>query len=138
MPLDTLLPRSLAATDEAPADAEWRSVVADGRYLPDGEFIVVNRSQDGIAGDMTVTPLQLDDGRILLVKRGFVPVGASRGGPGTERRRGGDRPAASQPGATRRASSATPPTGVITEAQQFDIPASPRRCPARSCRCTSS
>ena len=77
VPLDTLVPLSLAATDQAPADAEWRSIVADGHYLPDAEFIVVNRSQDGLAGDMTVTPLQMDDGRILLVERGFVPVGGA-------------------------------------------------------------
>src|SRR6478735_4227808 len=77
VPLDTLVPLSLAATDEAPADAEWRSIAADGHYLPDDEFIVINRSQDGLAGDMTVTPLQMDDGRILLVERGFVPAGGS-------------------------------------------------------------
>ena len=122
VPLDTLLPLSLAATDEAPADAEWRSIVADGHYLPDAEFIVVNRSQDGLAGDMTVTPLQMDDGRILLVERGFVPVGASaEAAPAPTgdvevigRLRRSQRHAPGQ--------LSDPSTGVITEAQQFDVP----------------
>jgi cytochrome oxidase assembly protein ShyY1 len=69
-PLDDVL---TAGTD--PAAVEWRPVVATGTYLPDEQFAVVNRSQDGQAGDMTVTPLRLDDGRILLVERGFVPLG---------------------------------------------------------------
>ena len=45
-----------------------------GPYLPDEQLIVVNRSQNGLAGEIVVTPLQLDDGRILLVSRGFVPL----------------------------------------------------------------
>jgi surfeit locus 1 family protein len=57
-----------------PDAVEWRSVQARGTYLPDEQFVVVNRSQGGRAGDLVVTPLELDDGRILLVERGFVPL----------------------------------------------------------------
>jgi cytochrome oxidase assembly protein ShyY1 len=67
-PLDDLL---TPTTD--PDDVEWRPVSASGTYLPDGQFVVVNRSQNGRAGRNVVVPLQLDDGRILLVNRGFVP-----------------------------------------------------------------
>ena len=59
--------------DDELAAVEWRPVVASGRYLPDEELRVVNRSQDGRAGDNIVTPLLLDDGRVLIVARGFVP-----------------------------------------------------------------
>ena len=122
VPLDTLVPLSLAATDEAPADAEWRSIVADGHYLPDAEFIVVNRSQDGLAGDMTVTPLQMDDGRILLVERGFVPLGASdEAAPAPT----GDVEVIGRLRRSQRHSPgelSDPSSGVITEAQQFDVP----------------
>ena len=51
------------------------AVTADGTYLPDEELVVVNRSQQGMAGEVVVTPLALDDGRVLLVARGFVPLG---------------------------------------------------------------
>ena len=67
-PLDDVL---TAGAD--PDSVEWRSVTARGTYLPDEQFLVVNRSQDGIGGTMVVTPMQLADGRVLLVERGFMP-----------------------------------------------------------------
>jgi cytochrome oxidase assembly protein ShyY1 len=67
-PLDDVLQ---PGTD--PDSVEWRSVTTSGTYLPDEQFLVVNRSQDGVGGTMVVTPLQLADGRLLLVERGFEP-----------------------------------------------------------------
>ena len=61
--------------DDPAAAVEWRSVDAAGSYLIDEELIVVNRSQGGRAGDNVVTPMVLADGSILLVNRGFVPLG---------------------------------------------------------------
>ncbi len=69
VPLDGLL---TAGVDED--DVEWRPVEASGTYLPDETILVVNRSQNGRAGQNVVVPLRLDDGRILLVNRGFVPL----------------------------------------------------------------
>jgi cytochrome oxidase assembly protein ShyY1 len=68
VPLDELL-----TTDTDPDDIAWRPVTAAGTYLPAAELLVVNRSQNGRAGVNAVVPLELDDGRILLVNRGFVP-----------------------------------------------------------------
>ena len=67
-PIDELL-----TPDTDPDDVAWRPVTATGTYLPDDGFLVVNRAQNGRAGVNTVVPLRLDDGRILLVNRGFVP-----------------------------------------------------------------
>jgi cytochrome oxidase assembly protein ShyY1 len=64
----------VATSTTEPDAVEWRSVEASGTYVPDEQFVVVNRSQGGRAGDLVVTPLELDDGRILLVERGFVPL----------------------------------------------------------------
>lgn len=69
VPLDELL-----TPDVEPDELEWRPVTASGTYLPDEAFTVVNRSQNGLAGRNIVVPLELDDGRILLVNRGFVPL----------------------------------------------------------------
>ena len=45
------------------------------RHVPAAQSIqIVNRSQGGYAGENTVTPLLLDDGRVLLVNRGFTPL----------------------------------------------------------------
>ena len=70
-------------------------------------FIVVNRSQGGIAGSLVVTPLELDDGRILLVDRGLRaarrrPAGRRPAGPSPSRVGCGRRRSAAP------ASSATP------------------------------
>ena len=56
-----------------PATVEWRRVRVAGTYLADHEFLVVNRSQNGETGRNVVDALQLDDGSLLLVNRGFVP-----------------------------------------------------------------
>jgi cytochrome oxidase assembly protein ShyY1 len=67
-PLDDVL---TDGTD--PSSVEWRRVTVDGTYLPDHQFLVVNRSQNGDTGRNVVDALQLDDGSLLLVNRGFVP-----------------------------------------------------------------
>ena len=59
------------ATD--PADVQWRTVTATGTYLPDEQVVIVNRAQGGVTGVNVVAPLELDDGRLVLINRGFVP-----------------------------------------------------------------
>lgn len=54
---------------------EWRPVTARGIYRPAHEVQIVNRSQNGRAGRNVVTPLELPTGEMLLVTRGFVPLG---------------------------------------------------------------
>ena len=68
-----LLDEALASVDDLD-DIEWQPVTASGAYIPDGQILIVNRSQNGRAGDNVVAPMQLDDGRVLLVNRGFVPL----------------------------------------------------------------
>ena len=55
-----------------PSSVEWRAVRASGSYLPTEQILVLNRSQDGRAGVNVVTPLRLEDGRIVAVTRGFI------------------------------------------------------------------
>jgi len=107
------------ATGADPDDLRWVPVTAAGRYLPDEQLVVVNRSQHGLAGEIVVTPLQLADGGIVLVSRGFVPL---------------DQPSAAapagdvvvtgrlQPSQQRRTGGLSDPaTGDLTEAQRVDI-----------------
>ena len=109
---------------DVPADGdvdalEWRPVVATGEYLPDEALVVVNRSQGGRAGDIVVTPLLLDDGRILLVERGFVPFGTVAEPPpaGPVEVVGRLRPSEQR----RRGQVSDSATGELTEAQRLDI-----------------
>lgn len=53
---------------------EWYPVRVTGEYLADREITIVNRSQDGAAGRNSVVPLQTDNGEIVLINRGFVPL----------------------------------------------------------------
>lgn len=69
VPIDELLD-----SDTNPEDVEWRPVTASGTYLPEETITIVNRSQNGRAGMNVVVPMQLDDGSVLLVNRGFVPL----------------------------------------------------------------
>lgn len=59
--------------DTDPADVQWRTVTATGTYLADEQVVIVNRSQGGVTGVNVVAPLELDDGRLVLINRGFVP-----------------------------------------------------------------
>jgi len=54
----------------------WRRVVATGTWRGATQLLIDNRIVDGRAGFAVVTPLALDDGRAVLVDRGFAPAGA--------------------------------------------------------------
>jgi surfeit locus 1 family protein len=65
-----------------PADetalATWLRVYADGRYLPERQFLHDNRGNQGRAGVEVLTPLLLPDGSAVLVNRGWLPYGRTR------------------------------------------------------------
>jgi cytochrome oxidase assembly protein ShyY1 len=113
-PLDDVL-----ASGTDPQDVQWIPVVASGEYLPDEAVRVVNRSQNGRAGDNIVVPMRLSDGRLLVVNRGFVPLGLEvPPAPGGEVTITG-RLRTSQP---RRFGQLSDPEGVLTETQRIDLP----------------
>jgi surfeit locus 1 family protein len=81
--------RALAADFAAGGPAiEWRRLPPDapryqrvalrGRYDPDHQFLLDNRSHASVAGVEVLTPLVLDDGSAVLVNRGWLPYGATR------------------------------------------------------------
>ncbi|MEY2581526.1 MAG: hypothetical protein QOE09_1375 [Ilumatobacteraceae bacterium] len=115
-----------------PSTVEWRRVRVSGTYLPDHQFLVVNRSQNGDTGRNVVDALELADGSLLLVNRGFVanadsPPGAPQGNVEVVGRlRVSERRAKGQP--------ADQSVGLLTEvrridtdvlAKQFDAPVLP-------------
>jgi len=56
----------------------YARVAAHGRWLPSRQFLWDNRAHGGRAGVEVITPLQLDDGRLLLVNRGWLPLSTRR------------------------------------------------------------
>ncbi len=66
-------PTALSAVP-AGDDLDYRAVVVAGEFI-DGDIVRVgNRSQGGAAGEHVIGVVELDDGSLLVVNRGFVPV----------------------------------------------------------------
>ena len=95
------LAEQLAAAAVAPAqplprnEADWtpwrfRVVELTGRFDERHQILIDNRVHAGRTGYHVVTPLLLDDGRMVLVNRGFAAAGATRA----------DRPVATPPPGT--------------------------------------
>jgi len=71
------------ALDALRTDTDWstlryRPVLARGVYIADRQILVDNKVVGGRAGYDVVTPLALDDGRLVLVVRGWVAMPSSR------------------------------------------------------------
>ena len=56
---------------------EFRSVTATGVFRPDEEVLQRNRDHQGQQGFHLLTPLELQDGEVVLVRRGWVPASMS-------------------------------------------------------------
>jgi surfeit locus 1 family protein len=81
--MDAALRLAPVALAGLPGPADWttlryRQVVAGGAYRAQAQILIDNRVHDGRAGYHVVTPLELPDGRAVLVNRGWVAQGASR------------------------------------------------------------
>ncbi|WP_460773991.1 SURF1 family cytochrome oxidase biogenesis protein [Microbacterium sp. GXF7504] len=62
---------------------EWHPVELHGEYLLDEQLVVRNRPHGGTSAFEVLTPFRLDDGRILVVNRGWVEAAESGDGPVT-------------------------------------------------------
>lgn len=71
VPLEAIIApgATLAAADE------WRPVALEGEYLADEQILVRNRPHGGTAAFEVLVPFRLNDGRVLLIDRGWVPPG---------------------------------------------------------------
>ncbi|CAN7415150.1 SURF1 family protein [Mesorhizobium sp. LjNodule214] len=68
-------PRPLAEVESqfaSSGDIDYTPVTVSGTFLHQGERHFYS-TWDGAAGFDVITPLQLDDGRFVLINRGFVP-----------------------------------------------------------------
>ena len=73
-----LSPIGLVAASEG-GDLQYRRVFARGHYDMEHQLLLDNRTFNGHAGYHVLTPLKLADlGKVVLVNRGWVPVGSSR------------------------------------------------------------
>jgi cytochrome oxidase assembly protein ShyY1 len=77
VPLGEVIPLgdALAAADQ------WRPVELVGEYLADDELLVRNRPHGGTAAFEVLVPFRLEDGRVLLIDRGWVAPGEDQPEP---------------------------------------------------------
>lgn len=81
VPLASLVPSGSDLGSPVPAEAEGRRVEVSGTYDDDATVMLRLRSVSGQSGLHVLTPLLLDDGRAVLVDRGFLPTGSGTGLP---------------------------------------------------------
>lgn len=62
-----------AAGEDLPS-LEYRRATIGGSYEPAGEVLVRGQAREGQPGFHVVTPFRLEDGRVVLVNRGWVPL----------------------------------------------------------------
>jgi cytochrome oxidase assembly protein ShyY1 len=71
----------LATLDAFQIDQKWTPVTVTGTYLRDEELLVRNRPYNGGPGFEVLTPLQLENGDIFIVDRGWLPTGLNQDSP---------------------------------------------------------
>ncbi len=64
----------IAAGDDIDS-LEFRRVQLTGEYQPEHEVLIRSQVHQGVAGFHVITPLLTEDGRAVLVNRGWVPLG---------------------------------------------------------------
>lgn len=71
-PVEELLAPGVESEDPAVDEVVHRSATAEGTYLDEATVVVENRTFNGASGGWVLTPLDLGDGRFVVVNRGFV------------------------------------------------------------------
>ncbi|MHA1107590.1 MAG: SURF1 family protein [Alphaproteobacteria bacterium] len=66
-----------------PREIRFRRIIAQGVFLHEKEFVIGPRTRKGEAGWHVVTPLQFQNGMMVLVNRGWIPY--RRKDPATRR-----------------------------------------------------
>ncbi len=62
-----------ARVESAEDDWAYRRATVRGRYAPEHEVLLRSRARDGQPGYHVLTPLLFEEGRALLIDRGWVP-----------------------------------------------------------------
>ena len=75
--LITEIVESVAGKKVVPTDSQWRSVGMSGIWLQDNQVLVRKKSLESDLGLWVVTPLQLTDGTIVMVNRGWTAAANS-------------------------------------------------------------
>lgn len=67
----------LARTEAQALEQHYRHVAVEGRWLPGHTLLLDNRPMAGRVGFIVLSPLQLADGSVVVVQRGWLPRDAA-------------------------------------------------------------
>ncbi len=70
--------RAPPAPDQPESAWRYRTVVLQGQYEAARQVLLDNMTQDGQVGYQVLTPLRLEDGGLVLVNRGWLPMQGPR------------------------------------------------------------
>jgi len=76
--LDQMASRPPSLLSDRQNPEAWQPVVLKGQWLPGADFLIDNRVYNGRPGFHVVSALTLDDGRVVLVNRGWTPARSNR------------------------------------------------------------
>ena len=71
----------LPSLDSYEPSQQWTPVLLRGHYLGEEQLLARNRPLNGQPGFEVLVPLQLEDGTVFIVDRGWVPVGSRQDAP---------------------------------------------------------
>ncbi len=74
-------PLRLGRVTDITSELRYRRVMAEGEYLAARQILLDNRTYNGAAGFIVLTPLRLDDGSHVLVNRGWIAATAQHTAP---------------------------------------------------------
>ncbi|ARJ05339.1 sortase [Cnuibacter physcomitrellae] len=77
----TPLAEALPELDTWDDSQKWLTVSMTGTYLVDDQLLVRNRPLNGNPGFEVLTPLQLSNGDVFVVDRGWLPTGQDQDAP---------------------------------------------------------
>ncbi|MBG6108163.1 SURF1 family protein [Frigoribacterium sp. CG_9.8] len=76
-----LLNAALPTLSSYSPQQRWKQVTMSGTYLADAQVLVRNRPLNGQPGFEVLDPLQLADGSVFVVNRGYLPIGNKQDRP---------------------------------------------------------
>ncbi|MCT9819988.1 SURF1 family protein [Microbacterium sp. W1N] len=74
MPLEELIPEG----EEFTGALQWHPTTLTGSYLPDETLLARNRAHGGTSAFEVLVPFRTDDGRVVIVDRGWLAPGADQ------------------------------------------------------------
>ncbi|MGD9592244.1 MAG: SURF1 family protein [Candidatus Berkiella sp.] len=69
---------SSALSEKTPQDLRFSRITLQGKFLNERTILLDNKTNNAVPGYHVFVPFSLSDGQLVLINRGWIPLGASR------------------------------------------------------------